>query len=220
MLEVNTRRRWPTYASWEEDVELRHVSWERIFPKRKRQRPVMHDMTSLPMMKARDADLQRLLYNSYYNGCVAKGGIYCQPSGWQGTFELWTGGVSDTQYVDEEKIFALQEEFVTNDPSSDEPFLNIFDRGYLALIAALNHGRQLVLQPFYARDDRKYNRHELLHSAAVAAVRSGNERSVRQMKTSWMVKLGCWIQGWDFDVLADLWLAWGFRVNFMYQSPV
>ena len=148
-LELNTHFRWPLYASWEEDMKHRDESWDIIFPRGKDIHVIMHDKMNLPLMKARWADLQRALFNNYYGGCVAKGGIFSQQCGWQGTFELWTGAVSNTKYVEGEKIFELQQEFVNCDFSLDAPFLNIFDKGYLTVLSALQHG-QHVLQPFFA----------------------------------------------------------------------
>ena len=128
----------------------RDESWERIFPREKGIHVVMHDITNLPLMKARWADLQWALFNKYYGGCVGKGGIFSQQCSWQGTFELWTGTVGNTQYVEGEKIFELQQEFVNSDFSSAAPFLNIVDKGYLlTVLSVLQHG-QHVLQPFFA----------------------------------------------------------------------
>ncbi len=78
---------------------------------------------------------------------------------------------------------------------------------------------QKCLQPGFAESDRQFRRNSTLHSAAVAVIRSANERAVRIMKQSWKLKNGVQNGATDVRVLADLWLAWGFQVNFMF-SPI
>ena len=77
---------------------------------------------------------------------------------------------------------------------------------------------QKVLQPIYSKGDYQFDRNEVLHSAAVAVVRSGNERAVGRCKMSWFVKRGCIEQTWDINLLCDMWEAWSFQVNFMYDK--
>jgi hypothetical protein len=59
-----------------------------------------------------------------------------------------------------------------------------------------------------------------LHSAAVAAVRSGNERAVKLVQMSWAIKKGASLTTpIDLATLDNIWMGWGFRVNFIH-SPV
>jgi hypothetical protein len=58
----------------------------------------------------------------------------------------------------------------------------------------------------------------MLHSASVAVVRASNERAVKQMKNLWLITRGCTQQLYDPTMLDDIWLAWGFQVNFMYNT--
>jgi hypothetical protein len=135
------------------------------------------------------------------------------------TLELCTGAIDDSAYIDKVQILRLQEEFAKNDPTSERPFINIFDNGYRCILAALEQGLQLCLQASFAQSDRKFSTNNVVHSAGVAAIRSGNERAVRQSKLSWMVKRGCtYHQAWDLDMQCDIWLAWGFQINFMYDA--
>jgi hypothetical protein len=46
-------------------------------------------------------------------------------------------------------------------------------------------GNQRVVQPHFAKSDRIFNTKEVLGSAAI---RSGNERAVRTIKRSWIIK--------------------------------
>jgi len=80
--------------------------------------------------------------------------------------------------------------------------------------------RAELLTAFFAQSDQRYSNNEILYSGAVAAITSGNQvqqRSVRHAKQSWVIKREAAFQPFDFDLLADLWLAWGFQVNFMYD---
>jgi hypothetical protein len=58
-----------------------------------------------------------------------------------------------------------------------------------------------------------------LLNAAVAVVRSGNERAVKQVKMSWAIKKGASLTTpIDLATLDNIWMGWGFRVNFIYSS--
>ena len=115
------------------------------------------------------------------------------------------------------EIMPRQKKFAEQDPSSNKAFLNIFDKGFRNAIEADQNG-QKVLQPIYSKGDYQFDRNEVLHSAAVAVVRSGNERAVGRCKMSWFVKRGCIEQTWDINLLCDMWEAWSFQVNFMYDK--
>jgi hypothetical protein len=220
ILELETRKRWPAYASVSEDAKLRKESWEGLFEEAKQFRIYMHDNTDVPLMKPSNPDEQRAFYSDYYGQCCAKGGVACQLCGYIRTFPLCTGGIGDQDYVEKTKIFEKQSTFTKQDKSApNSPALNIFDRGYRVILAALANGQQ-ILQPDFAPCDGKFNANETLHSAAVAVVRSGNERAVNVVKRSWYIKRGgMFSPNIDLEKLDDVWLAFGFRVNFMY-SPV
>jgi len=216
------QKHWPLYATHEEDVNFCKDSWKHVFDLMDTGQVIqiiMHDNTSMPLMRPTDPDLQRALYSCYYAGCVAKGGVSVQLCGWTVTWELATRGIDDSAYVKLVGLFKQQSKFTENDRTSNKPFTNIFDRGYRLILEALMHGKQLCIQPSFARSDEKFGSANVLYSAGVATTRSGNELSVRQVKTSWLIKRGCIFQNWDLDMLADVWLAWGFQINFMY-SPV
>jgi hypothetical protein len=96
------------------------------------------------------------------------------------------------------------------------PFLNIVDKGYRCIMAAWRARKQLFLQPAFARSDRKFNSFEGNRSASVATDRSGNERAVNVAKRAGVLKRGL-RSNEDADLIADVWLAWAFQVNFMYK---
>ena len=96
-------------------------------------------------------------------------------------------------------------------------FLNIFDKGFRNTIEAHLAG-QKVMQPIFAKGDASFDRNEVLHTAAVASIRSGNERAVGRCKLSWFVQRGCLLQPWDVDLVCDVWEAWTFQLNFMFDN--
>ena len=95
------------------------------------------------------------------------------------------------------------------------PFTNIFDRGYQSTCAAWRQG-QFVLQPTFAKSDKKFSTRGVLRAASVAADRSGNERAVRVSKLSAYVKRGTQ-QHKNIARLCDAWSVWSFRANFMFE---
>ena len=115
----------------------------------------------------------------------------------------------------------MQQQFQEEDKDPDGEiiaFINIFDKGYRVLLDCRKNGKQLCWQPAFARSDERYGSYSTLLTAAVAYTRSGNERSVKHLKHSWQIAFG--FKGMptvDLDVISDLWLAWGFQMNFMYE---
>jgi hypothetical protein len=59
--------------------------------------------------------------------------------------------------------------------------LNILDKCYRCVLAAWRAGGQLLLQPLFAKSDRKFTSNEVLLSGAVATDRSANERAVNRL---------------------------------------
>ncbi len=135
------------------------------------------------------------------------------------TWELCTGAINNTAYVNETRIFETQQSLALHDVTSSNTFINFFDHGYHVLLDAQQHGGQLCVRPVFSRHNRKFNTMKVLYLAAVATVRSGNERAVKQVKISWLIKRGCTFQNsCSFDMLADIWICWGFQVNFLYNA--
>ena len=58
---------------------------------------------------------------------------------------------------------------------------------------------------------------ETIISADIAADRSGNKRAVNRCKESGFIKRGLH-QNSDPAMMDDVWLAWSFQANFMYNS--
>jgi hypothetical protein len=216
-LVICARKRWPMYALHQEDVALWDEQWHLHFEPTSGVRPVMHDNTNVPMQNPNDADLNQALYSQYYGQCCTKGGVSVQLCGWIRNLELCTGGIDDSNYIEAVGVLEEQDEFSKADMTSLLSFLNIFDKGYRCTLEAHRHG-QTCLQPEFAKSDEQFRRNQTLHSACVAVIRSGNERAVKVVKNLWLIKGGCVDQLWEFNMLADAWLAWGFQVNFMYDT--
>ena len=134
------------------------------------------------------------------------------------TWELWGGAISDTDYVPRTGILDAQKEFVEKADlgNKDVVFTNITDKGYRCRMAAWRTGKQLLLQPFFAKADRKFSSKEVLASARIASHRSGNERAVKVAKRSGKIARGA-LGPENLANLDDLWLCWVFQANFMYK---
>jgi hypothetical protein len=104
-----------------------------------------------------------------------------QLMGWQGVGDLWTGRVTDTDYTKCEGFLQAQHAFQERDKVTIDgeervlPFLNIFDKGFRVNMAAWAEGQQLVLQLYFAKSDRRFDRLQTLASASVALDRGANE---------------------------------------------
>jgi hypothetical protein len=208
------QQKWPQFVTHEEDMELRSEKWKERYPDK---RVIMWDNTNVDFQgKPSDADLQRLTHSQYYGGNVAKGAIFLQLCGWMGSWALWLGAISDTEYLERCGLLEAQKQFQQKDNSSNLPFTNILDKGYRSILSAWRAGGQLLLQPFFAKSDRKFSSEEILQSAAVASDRSANERAVRVMKRSGVFTDGIHPRQ-NLEMMDDMWLAWGFQSNFMYK---
>ena len=141
---------------------------------------------------------------------MVKLAIFLQLCGWLGGWDPWLGAVSDTDYFEKSGLLNKQQEFMVADITSDLPFTNILDKGYRSTLAAWRAGGQLLLQPFFARSDRK------LQSATVATDQAVNERAVNRLKECGTVTRGIH-QRESLEEYADCCLAWGFESNFVYK---
>jgi hypothetical protein len=216
-LVVNERQSWPMYTSQEEDVKFRNPKWNFHFDPKDGPRVVMHDSTNFPMQRPTDAALQRALWNAYYSMCCAKAGVATQLCGWIYGLPLQTGHSDDTRFIADSGILRMQREFAENDSSSNKPCLNIFDKGYQCVLQALMEGQE-CLQPTFAESDTQFTDRATLYSAAVAVVRSGNERAVNRCKMSRFIRHGNVDGLYDIDFCCDIWEAFTFQVNFMYDK--
>jgi hypothetical protein len=210
------RSSWPLFAKYKEDKKFCPESFTESY---EGMRPIFWDMTNIHIPKPSESQLQRLTFSSYYGENCFKGAIGLQQCGWIVTHDLWTGNVSDTQYQEESGLFEMQKEFAEHDlvDGKNIPVTNVFDKGYRTRLAAWRNGKQLTLQPYFAKSDRKFNRKQTISSAQVAADRSGNERAVRLSKLSGYLKRGL-SNTQRLESLDKVWLTWGFQTNFMFDQ--
>ena len=213
---ISCRESWPRYATFNEDHQLMKEKWKKKY---EGVRIVMWDDTNVNFaFQPGGADEQRLTYSMYYAGNCAKGGVFLQLCGWTGVENLWVWATSDSHYQEHTNIFGKQQHFATGDRVDGEiiPFTNIFDKGYRVNLPAWRAGRQQVIQPIFAKSDRKFTGRETIHSASVATVRSGNERGVHRCKLAGFIKRGVH-QRTNPHLMDKVWLSWSFQSNFMYK---
>ena len=178
----------------------------------------MWDNTNCDIYKPTNRNNQALTWSSYYNNNCCKGTIFVQLCCWMGTSELWTGLIIDTDYGLQSGILERQREWMDGNPDEQHiPWYNIMDKGYRVSHDTWNHNNQYVLQPVFGRNGQKFSTNETLLSAAIAKVRSGNERAVNVVKRYAFVSTALKPRE-SITRLADVWLAVGFASNFKYGT--
>jgi hypothetical protein len=145
-------------------------------------------MTNIPGYSFSNQDYQQFTYSEYYGENCFKGGMSVQLNGWIWDGSLWPGRVSDSDYNRQEGYLQWQLEFHNVDPVEIDgnlvvlPFLNIYDKGYQARMAAQKSGKQGVLQPTFAASDQGFSGEETKILVSIASDRGGNERAVNVCK--------------------------------------
>ena len=76
------------------------------------------------------------MFNAYYIANCAKGGIFLQMCELMGVHNVWSGAVSDTQYMDRSSNLDMQQEYVIDDlvEGKIELFHNILDKGHRIVV--------------------------------------------------------------------------------------
>jgi hypothetical protein len=214
-LEMAALQSWPLLATYAEDMELRDATkWSAYHGKR----AIFHDMTNIPCPQFENASLQRATYSEYYGMNCLKAGVCCQLSGWVGVWDLWGGGVSDSDYNKRSGYLEAQRHFQETDlvDGKVKKFHNVYDRGYRAKMATWQCGKQMAVQPPNAKSDKRFKGKQTLYTGIIAHDRSGNERSVNVSKRSSLFKRGFQI-GMSPKRFNYAWRSWAFRSNFMYK---
>jgi hypothetical protein len=212
---LSTMNRWPRFCSLEEDWALMDAKWAVKYPN---ERLILWDNSNVNLPCPSDSETSQHTYSPYYKGNVGKGGTYVQPGGWMGTWELFAGAISDSDYQRKSKVFEAQQAFA-NEDNSNIPFTGMMDKGYRCSTAAWRAGRQVIRQPVFAKSDKKFNSRQVHQIADVATDRSGNERCVNIAKRFGIIKRGM-EKRQSTAVIADAWLVSGFQANFMFKKVV
>ena len=177
------------------------------------------EYTNVTMNEPGDLSMQRSPWSSYYNTNCAKGEVYRQLCGWMGVDSLQVESLSDTDYMLKSNIIKRQVIYASDDIENNQqkiPFINMLDKGYRCTEGVFRNGEQLVLQPIFARSDERFSLYDTITSASVATDRSGNEQAVRLSRQSGYIKRG--IKGHTCPIRTDnVWLAWSFLYNFMFE---
>ena len=210
------RESWPTYCSLEEDKKLMKKKWKDRYGSA---RIIQWDNTDVRMTKLGNADMQRTTYSSYYSSNCAKGAVMLQLCGWMGAKCLFPGGISDSEYMIKSGIFEEQMDFAIEDVTDNvvTPFCNETDKGYRCVENTYRLGKQLMIQPDFAKADCHFKGKETLTSAAIATDRSRNERAVRLSKQSGYINRGIPSAGSPLR-MDNAWMSWSFQCNFMFES--
>jgi len=128
---LDARMRWPLFVSLEEDVALMRQHWREQYGNH------FWDNTNIDIDAPTDADFNWHTYSACYGGTVGKGAVFLFLCGWFGMWELWAGGVSDTEYMSRSGVFSYQEKFVKACSAfSNIKFTSIVDKGYRCVLAA------------------------------------------------------------------------------------
>ena len=87
------------------------------------------------------------------------------------------------------RILPQQQQFQKHDKVNNTVllFVLVLDKGY-SITALARQYEQNCRQPIFAKSDEQFQRNDLLLSAGIAVIRSGNERGVKYMKHSWIVQ--------------------------------
>ena len=135
---------------------------------------------------------------------LREGWKFIQPCKWGGTWDLWLGRVSDSEYHERCGYLQAQKEYQENNlvPVSAEypevkevvPLTILLDKGYRSRATNWRCGKQRTVQPVYGKSDQKFKGRDTIFSGAVASYRSGNEREVNVTKICGFIRKGFSIQ--------------------------
>ena len=158
----------------------------------------MWDMTNISAYKFENSASQRATFSEYYAENCFKAGVGNFLCGWIVNDDLWGGGATDSEYNSRAGYLSDQEVFQTEDLVFDTDdgvgrivtFVNIYDRGYRAKLAAWLAGKQQTLQPPSAKSNERFRDRRTVYAATIARDCSGNERAVNVYKRPGMMKRG------------------------------
>ena len=75
---------------------------------------------------------------------------------------------------------------------------------------------KILKYPVFSKSDKTFTGEETILSASIAADRSGNKRAVTRSKESGYLQFVL-DPAANFELMDDVYLAWNFQVNFMFE---
>ena len=128
--------------------------------------------------------------------------------------------MSDSDYNNNEGYLDDQTKFSEKDRVGEDekliPFTNGLDKGYRAKMAAWKNGKQIAIQPPYAKSDKRFTGRQTIYAGCIAHDRAGNERGVNVSKHSSLFQSG-FKAGMSPIRFQKAWRTWAFQTNFMYK---
>jgi hypothetical protein len=127
------------------------------------------------------------------------------------------GSISDSEYMIKSEVLQIQQKYLQMyDAQPKIPFTMILDKGYRITASAWGIAGTFVLQPSFARSDKKFTARQTIRNAAIASDRATNECAVRLSKLSGYIRTGL-LQNEATKRLCDIWITWSFQCNFNYK---
>ena len=90
------------------------------------------------------------------------------------------------------------------------------DKGCRCGLKARRTGKQKIHQPTFKRLDKLFSANDTIESKHTAINISDSKHAVNNEKHSGYVQQGL-TKTSSVSRINDIWMAWGFQVNFMYQ---
>ena len=149
----------------------------------------------------------------------AKRGDAYQPCDWNRRLCLVTGACQDSLCTSLAKTLEQQQSFqehYLDSNASVRKILNIFDKVYRLVLDATKHD-QACLQLHFEKSDCQSSKQELIPNEGIAFLRSLNERNVRKIKRSRILRNGIASANYNLIRLDNICMSWGFQVNFMHN---
>jgi hypothetical protein len=126
------------------------------------------------------------------------------------------GAVSDSVYLTRSGIPNAQMMFVRDDlVFQDIPFTNITYKGFRVTADCFRVGGQRVLQPPFMKSDKRFTTEQTVEAAAIATIRSANERAVNRIKECEYIKKGL-REAENVERVSAVFLTFGYQTNFMF----
>ena len=94
-------------------------------------------------------------------------------------------------------------------------FTNITDKGFRNTADCFRAGGQKLLQPPFMKSDKRFTTEQTVEAAAIATIRSANERAVNRIKECEYIKKGL-CEAENVERIAMAYLTFGFMTNFMF----